>query len=159
MFSEFKQPRRVVITGIGCVTPIGIGRQAFWTALTKGESGVRTIEAFDVSESAVKIAAEVGDFDWEAQLNPKDRQHVPRTVPLALAAAREALADASLVSDEFSLEQRRSYGVVLGTGGGGLAFTEQQYAYWFIGPTAKASVYTIPASTHGGLSSELSMAL
>lgn len=158
MLSQFKGPRRVVITGMGCVTPIGIGRQAFWEALTKGESGVRRIESFDVSNSPVKIAAEVRDFDWEAQLTPKDRRHVPRTVPLALAAAREALADANIQPDEFSLEQRRAVGVVLGTGGGGLAFTEQQYSYWFVGPVNKASVYTIPASTHGGLSSELSMA-
>lgn len=158
MFSQFKKPRRVVITGFGCVTPIGIGRQAFWDALTQGESGVRRIEAFDVSDSPVKIAAEVRGFDWEAQLNPKDRKHVPRTVPLALAAAREAIEDSGLAPADFSLEQRRTVGVVLGTGGGGLAFTEQQYSYWYIGPTNKASVYTIPASTHGGLSSELSMA-
>jgi len=158
MFSQFKRPRRVVITGMGCVTPIGLGRQAFWNALIKGESGVRRIEAFDVSDSPVKIAAEVRGFDWEAQLNPKDRKHVPRTVPLALAAAREALEDATLSPNDFSLEQRRAVGVVLGTGGGGLAFTEQQYAYWYVGPAHKASVYTIPSSTHGGLSSELSMA-
>jgi 3-oxoacyl-[acyl-carrier-protein] synthase II len=158
MLSQFKVPRRVVITGMGCVTPIGIGRQAFFEALTKGESGVRRIESFDVSDSPVKIAAEVRDFDWEAQLNPKDRRHVPRTVPLALAAAREALEDANVQPEDFSLEQRRAVGVVLGTGGGGLAFTEQQYSYWFVGPANKASVYTIPASTHGGLSSELSMA-
>src|SRR5882724_1983002 len=125
MFSKLKRPRRVVITGIGCVTPIGIGREAFWKALTRGESGVRRIESFDVSDSPVKIAAEVRGFDWEAQLNPKDRKHVPRTVPLALAAAREALADANLQPDEFSLEQRRPFGVVLGTGGRGLAFTAQ----------------------------------
>ncbi len=158
MFSQFKRPRRVVITGMGCVTPLGIGREAFWNALIKGESGVRRIESFDVSDSPVKIAAEVRDFDWEAQLNAKDRKHVPRTVPLALAAAREALEDANLKPNDLSLEQRRTIGVVLGTGGGGLAFTEQQYAYWFIGPVNKASVYTIPSSTHGGLSSELSMA-
>src|SRR6267143_2099649 len=158
MFSRFKRPRRVAITGMGCVTPIGIGREAFWHGLINGESGVRQIDTFDVSASPVKIAAQVPGFDWEAQLNPKDRKHVPRTVPLALAAAREALADTNLQPDEFSLEQRRSFGVVLGTGGGGLAFTEQQYSYWYIGPTAKASVYTIPSSTHGGLSSELSMA-
>ncbi len=157
MFSKFP-PRRVVITGMGCITPIGIGRDAFWQALITGESGVRRIETFDVSESPVKIAAQVRDFDWEAQLNPKDRKHVPRTVPLALAAAREALNDANLQPHELSLEQRRSIGVVLGTGGGGLAFTEQQYGYWYIGPVNKASVYTIPSSTHGGLSSELSMA-
>jgi 3-oxoacyl-[acyl-carrier-protein] synthase II len=158
MFSQLERPRRVVITGMGCVTPIGIGREAFWNALVKGESGVRRIDSFDVSKSAVKIAAQVQNFDWEAQLNPKDRKHVPRTVPLALAAAREAFKDAQLCSDELSLEERRSIGVVLGTGGGGLAFTEQQYEYWYVGPVYKASVYTIPSSTHGGLSSELSMA-
>jgi len=158
MFSSFKRPRRVVITGMGCVTPIGIGRESFWRALQRGESGVRRIEGFDISESPVKIAAQVQNFDWQAQLNPKDRKHVPRTVPLALAAAREALEDAKLSPNDRSLEERRGIGVVLGTGGGGLAFTEQQYEYWYVGPVHKASVYTIPSSTHGGLSSELSMA-
>jgi 3-oxoacyl-[acyl-carrier-protein] synthase II len=158
MLSQFKQPRRVAITGMGCVTPLGIGRETFWNALIKGDSGVRRIESFDVSQSPVKIAAQVPDFDWEAQLNPKDRKHVPRTVPLALAASREALEDAALSPNDFTLDQRRAFGVVLGTGGGGLAFTEQQYSYWYIGPAHKASVYTIPSSTHGGLSSELSMA-
>jgi 3-oxoacyl-[acyl-carrier-protein] synthase II len=158
MLSHFKSPRRVVITGIGCVTPIGIGRDAFWSGLQNGVSGVGRIESFDVSNSPVKIAAQVRDFDWEAQLGPKDRKHVPRTVPLALAAAREALSDAKVCPSELTLEERRAIGVVLGTGGGGLAFTEQQYQYWYVGPLNKASVYTIPSSTHGGLSSELSMA-
>ena len=85
---KIQQPtRRVAITGMGCVTPIGIGREAFWQSLGSGMSGVRRIESFDVSESPVKIAAFVEDFDWKAELNPKDRQHVARTVPLALAAA------------------------------------------------------------------------
>src|SRR5207237_9715154 len=96
MLNHFKSLRRVVITGMGCVTPIGIGREAFWSALKNGESGVRRIESFDVSKSAVKIAAQVRDFDWEAQLDPKDRKHVPRTVPLAFAAAREAFQHGGL---------------------------------------------------------------
>jgi len=158
MLRTLRQLRRVVITGMGCVTPLGVGREAFWRALAKGESGVRRIESFDVGESAVQIAAEVRGFDWEAQVSAKDRKHVPRTVPLALAAAREALEDAQLHFSDLSLEERRAIGVVLGTGGGGLAFTEQQYKYYFTGEAARASVYTIPASTHGGLSSELSMA-
>ncbi len=159
MLRSFQRVRRVVITGMGCVTPIGIGREAFWRALVRGESGVRRIESFDVPlASPVKIAAEVRGFDWEAQLNPKDRKHVPRTVPLALAAAREALDDARIQPLDLSLDERRSIGVMLGTGGGGLAFTEQQYEYWYVGQPQKASVYTIPSSTHGGLSSELSMA-
>ncbi|HEX8143546.1 MAG TPA: beta-ketoacyl-[acyl-carrier-protein] synthase family protein [Pyrinomonadaceae bacterium] len=158
MLKGLTRPRRVVITGMGCVTPIGIGREAFWRGLQRGESGVRRIESFDVGDAPVKIAAEVRGFDWEAQLNPKDRKHVPRTVPLALAAAREALEDAGIQAGDLTLQERREMGVVLGTGGGGLAFTEHQYEFWYIGPRYKASVYTIPSSTHGGLSSELSMA-
>src|SRR4030088_1072841 len=107
MLSQFKRPRRVVITGMGCVTPIGIGREAFWKALTQGDSGVRRIESFDVSSSPVKIAAEVQGFDWEAQLNPKDRKHVPRTVPLALAAAREASEKAGIHTSDLTLDQSR----------------------------------------------------
>ena len=94
MLRGLKQPRRVVITGMGCVTPLGIGREDFWHGLRSGASGVRRIESFEVAEAPVKIAAEVRGFDWEQELNPKDRRHVARTVPLALAAAREAIADA-----------------------------------------------------------------
>lgn len=158
MLRALTRPRRVVITGLGCVTPLGLGRKVFWDGLLAGKSGVRKIQAFDASSFPVQIAAEVPDFDWEAEINPKDRKHVPRTVPLALAAAREALADAQIYPNDLSVEERRAIGVELGTGGGGLAFTEQQYQYWYVGPVNKASVYTIPASTHGGLSSELSMA-
>jgi 3-oxoacyl-[acyl-carrier-protein] synthase II len=158
MLKNFSRPRRVVITGMGCVTPIGIGREAFWHSLQTGVSGVRRIECFDPTGSAVQIAGEVQNFDWEAELNPKDRKHVARTVPLALAAAREALADAGIDTAEISLDRRRSIGVEIGTGGGGLAFTEKQYSYWYVGPQTQASVYTIPSSTHGGLSSEISMA-
>ncbi|HEX8559190.1 MAG TPA: beta-ketoacyl-[acyl-carrier-protein] synthase family protein [Pyrinomonadaceae bacterium] len=158
MLKNLSRPRRVVITGLGCVTPLGVGREAFWGGLVRGESGVRRIEGFDVSDSPVRIAGQVRGFDWEGELKAKDRRHVARTVPLALAAAREALDDARLQPSDFSPEERRAFGVVLGTGGGGLAFTESQYAHYFRGQTKEASVYTIPSSTHGGLSSELSMA-
>src|SRR5574341_903607 len=159
MLNGFKTPRRVVITGMGCVTPIGVGREAFWSALHRGESGVRRITSFDVVDSPVKIAAEVRDFDWQSQLNAKDRKHVPRTVPLALAAAREAFQDAGLQPDTLSLEERQRIGVEIGTGGGGLPFVEDHYAIWYnVGSHAKASVYIIPAATHGTLSSDLSMA-
>ncbi|HVE58237.1 MAG TPA: beta-ketoacyl-[acyl-carrier-protein] synthase family protein [Pyrinomonadaceae bacterium] len=159
MFSNFSKPRRVVITGFGCVTPIGIGRERFWESLRTGKSGVSRIEGFDVADAEVQIAAEIKDkdFDWQAELNPKDRKNVSRCVPLALRAAREAVADAKIQTENLSLEEKRKFGVVLGTGGGGLAFTERQYVYWLTGQAGKASIYTIPSSTHGGLSSELSM--
>jgi 3-oxoacyl-[acyl-carrier-protein] synthase II len=158
MLSHLRGVRRVVITGMGCVTPLGLGREAFWQGLITGASGVRRIESFDPTGFPVQIAAEAWGFDWQAELNPKDRRHVARTVPLALAAAREALADAQLAPAALSLDERRAFGVALGTGGGGLSFTEKQYGYWFTGEGHKASVYTIPSSTHGGHSSELSLA-
>lgn len=158
MLFGFSNPRRVVITGFGCVTPIGIGRQQFWEGLRSGKSGVRRIESFDASGFNIQIAGEIPEFDWKAQLDPKDRQHVPRTVPLALAAAREAVADSGIATDGLSLDEKRRFGVILGTGGGGLSFTEKQFGFWFSGNAGKGSIYTIPASTHGGLSSELSMA-
>ncbi len=157
MFNHFTKPRRVVITGFGCVTPIGIGREQFWHSLKTGKSGIKKIESFDVSDAAVQIAGEIQDFDWKAELNPKDRKHVSRCVPLALKAAREAVEDAKIETENLSLDERRKFGVILGTGGGGFAFTEKQFGFWFRGEPQKGSVYTIPSSTHGGISSELSM--
>ena len=117
MFKTFQEPRRVVITGFGCVTPIGIGREKFWESLKNGVSGVRKIESFDVSDSAVKIAAEVQNFDWQAELNPKDRKNVSRCVPLAIAAAREAMKDANIFSASpwyrFSAHTPKEYSAVI----------------------------------------------
>ena len=116
MFKNFTKPRRVVITGFGCVTPIGIGKDEFWQSLEAGKSGVSRIESFDVSGAEVTIAGEIKDFDWKAELNPKDRKHVPRTVPLALKAAREAVKDANIQTDKLTLSERQNFGVVLGNG-------------------------------------------
>lgn len=157
MFGRMAAPRRVVITGFGCVTPIGIGREAYFAGLSNGRSGIRRIESFDPSDFSIQIAGEIPEFDWKAELNPKDRQHVPRTVPLALAAAREAVEDSGIDVRSMPLDDRQRFGVILGTGGGGLSFTEKQFGFWFSGNAGKGSIYTIPASTHGGLSSELSM--
>lgn len=157
-FSRLAINRRVAITGIGVMSPIGNCRTCFWDSLRTGASGVRRIDSFDPSSLSVQIAAEVPSFDWPSQLPEKDRKNVPRTVPLLLRAAAEALGDAQIDPQALSLEDRRGIGVEIGTGGGGFAFTEKHYEYWFVGPKNRASVYIIPASTHGGLSSEVSMA-
>ena len=88
---------RVVITGIGAVSPNGIGRECFWAATRDGISGVRRITRFDPSSFAVQVAGQVPDeFDETRYVEVKDRPHVSRAVPLAAAAVAEALDDAGV---------------------------------------------------------------
>lgn len=156
-FSNNHSTRRVVVTGIGAVSPNGVGREAFWQATQEGRSGVRRISLFDASSLPVQIAGEVSGFDPARYIPPKERQHVSRSVPLALAASEEALADAGLEPQAMDLAAKRNVGVVLGSGGGGQEFTEEQYRLYYTGEIKKVSVYTIPSSTIGTLSSEISM--
>jgi 3-oxoacyl-[acyl-carrier-protein] synthase II len=152
------RPDKVVISGFGCLTPLGNSRESLWNAYRKSLSGIRRIEAFDTSDLPVQIAGEVRGMDPQEFFPLKDRQHVSRAAGLAIGATQQALEDAKINSRNLDLPARRRIGVVLGSGGGGLAFTEQQYAHWFRGEPKKASVYTIPTSTIGTLSSEISMA-
>jgi 3-oxoacyl-[acyl-carrier-protein] synthase II len=149
--------RRVVITGIGAVSPNGIGREAFWQATRLGKSGVRRIARFDPAGFHVQIAGEIADFDETAQVEPKDRPHVSRCVPLGVAAAREAVADAGMEPARMTREELRGIGVLVGSGGGSQEFTEQQYRLYYGGNEKQCSVYTIPTSTIGTLASEISM--
>jgi len=158
--SALRSPRqdKIVISGVGCLTPLGNSRDALWDGYRNSRSGIRRIAAFDTSNSAVQIAGEVRDIDVLSNFSLKDRQHVSRTAGLALGATGQALEDARLPTADLDIETRRRIGVILGSGGGGLEFTERQYAHWFRGEPRKASVYTIPTSTIGTLSSEVSMA-
>jgi 3-oxoacyl-[acyl-carrier-protein] synthase II len=149
--------RRVVVTGIGAVSPNGIGRENFWSATKAGKSGVRRITRFDPSGFQVQIAGEVAGFDETAWVEPKDRPHVSRCVPLGVAAAKEAVADAGVEPQRMSREELRSMGVLVGSGGGAQDFTEQQYRLFYGGHEKQCSVYTIPTSTIGTLASEISM--
>ncbi|MBO0863304.1 MAG: beta-ketoacyl-[acyl-carrier-protein] synthase family protein [Chloracidobacterium sp.] len=152
-----KRLRRAVITGIGCVSPIGVGREQFWQSVREGRSGVGPITRFDASDLPVRIAGEIKDFDPDQIIPLKDRQHVSHAVAFAIAAADLAFIDAELKPKEMSLDERREIGVVLGSGGASLSFLEKQYRYYFANEAKKASVYTIPTATPGSLPSELSM--
>ncbi len=149
--------RRVVVTGIGCLSPNGNGREAFARALRGGVSGVGRISLFDPEGLPATIAGELKDFDPAAHVGPKDHRHVSRAVPMAIAASAEALADAGLDPDSFTLAQRREIGVLLGTGGGPIEFSERMYHLYYTNQVKKASVYSIPSGTIGTLSSEISM--
>src|SRR5581483_3265406 len=107
---------RVVITGMGVVSPNGIGRPAFCRAILDGKSGVKRITRFDASAMPVQIAGEVQDFNEFAWITPHERKHVGRVVPLCIAASTEALADAGVHPQDLSLEEKREVGVVVGTG-------------------------------------------
>ena len=110
--------RRVVITGIGAVSPNGIGRERFWQATRSGVSGVRRITRFDPSGLAVQVAGEVPDeFDEKLYVDAKDRPHVSRAVPLAVASVAEALEDAGVDVRPMSRDQLRGIGVIVGSGG------------------------------------------
>lgn len=148
---------RVVITGIGAVSPNGIGREAFWSATLQGKSGVRQIQSFDATPLSVRIAGEIPDFDPLQYLSEKDTANVSRVVPLAIAAAAEAIQDAGLDPAAMSLEERRRTAVMLGSGGGGQEFVQRQLALYLSGHAKQCSVYTIPSATMGTLASEISM--
>ncbi|MGA3210798.1 MAG: beta-ketoacyl-[acyl-carrier-protein] synthase family protein [Terriglobales bacterium] len=149
--------RRAVITGMGVVSPNGIGNATFGRAVLAGESGVRRISHFDPGELAVQIAGEVGGFDELAWVDPHERKHVSRAVPLAIAASSEALVDAGLDPGTMSSSEKRKIGVVLGTGGGAQEFSEHQYRLWLSGRVKEASLFVIPSGTMGTLSSEVNM--
>ncbi|HEY4228920.1 MAG TPA: beta-ketoacyl-[acyl-carrier-protein] synthase family protein, partial [Thermoanaerobaculia bacterium] len=145
------------ITGIGCLSPNGNGREAYARALLAGVSGVGRISLFDPEGLVATIAGEVKDFDPAAHIPAKDLRHVSRAVPLAIAASNEALADAGIDPEALSLEERRAIGVVLGTGGGAIEFSERMYHLYYTNQVKKASVYAIASGTIGTLSSEISM--
>ncbi len=148
---------RVVITGMGAVSPNGIGKEAFCRAVLAGKSGVKPITRFDASQLAVQIAGEIPDFDELAWIEARERKHVSRVVPLALAASSEAIRDAHLDPAGMSMKEKRELGVILGTGGGAQEFSEQQYRLWHSGHVKQVSVFSIPSGTMGTISSELSM--
>ena len=149
--------KRAVITGMGVVSPNGIGRCAFANAILAGHSGVSRISLFDATHIRVQIAGEAKNFNELDWVDASERKHVSRSVPLALAASTEALADACLEPDSMSLAERRQVGVVLGTGGGAQDFSEEQYRLWHTGKVKQVSVFTVPSGTMGTLSSEISM--
>ena len=149
--------RRVVITGMGVVSPNGVGKTAFASAVLEGRSGVRRISRFDPSEIQVQIAGEVAIFDELAWVEKRDRKHVSRVLPLALCAANEALTDAGLDTKKLPLEESRRFGVILGSGGGSQEFTEEQYRLFFHQQYKQMSLFCVPTGVMGSLSSELNV--
>ena len=135
--------RRVVITGMGAVTPCGIGVEKFWDSMLKGKSGVSLIEAIDTERHTVKIAAEIKDKDFnpEDYMDSKDAKRMDRFTQFAMVAADEAIADAKL--DEAGIDPYRIGVIVSSAAGGFKTFEKNHIAMIEKGPT-KGSPFTVP---------------
>ncbi len=132
---------RVVVTGLGAVTPLGTGVETFWPRLLAGENAVRRISLMDPSAFTTQIAAEVPDFNAEDWLEPKDARRIDRFIAFAAAAARMALDDSKLPTEGAIAED---IGVLIGSGIGGLTFlSEQTNKLWTAGPS-RVSPFLVP---------------
>ena len=155
---------RVVITGIGVVSPFGVGRERFWAHVSRGCSATRAISEFDASGFPCRVAAPVssvsiddlpvldGDDLWDPGYRA-DPKRYSRAALIGVIAAREAWADAGLRIGE------PNAGVVIGSGGGGIDVGERQYQDFFVERGRKVTPYAIPVSIVGMVSSEISISL
>jgi 3-oxoacyl-[acyl-carrier-protein] synthase II len=117
--------RRVVITGVGPITPIGFGKDNFWNALVQGKSGVGLVQRFDTSDFKTRIGAEVKDFDpTDYGMKPKDAKRMDMFTQYGVAAANLAIEDAGIVFGE----DNDRVGTIIGTGIGGLMTLEEEKA-------------------------------
>jgi 3-oxoacyl-[acyl-carrier-protein] synthase II len=133
--------KRVVITGMGCVSPLGNDLSTLWSNILAGRSGVGLITHYDTSRFEVKIGAEVKDFDGVALFGARDARRMDRFVQFALAAALQAIKDANLVITE---SNRDRIGVMLGTGIGGMNTLFQQMEVFFQRGPDRVSPFLVP---------------
>jgi 3-oxoacyl-[acyl-carrier-protein] synthase II len=147
--------KRVVVTGLGAVSPLGIGVPALWEGLVAGRSGVRRVQHFDTENLTVKIAAEVPDFDPKEFMDPKSVRRMDRFAHFAIAGTREALADAAL---EISDENRERVAVVMNTGGGGIPTIESNVTAMAVHGPSRVGPLVIPMFAPNMASSQVSIA-
>lgn len=151
--------RRVVITGLGVISPYGEGSETYWRNLREGVSAVRRIRLFDPARVASKVAAEVHDWEPARIVSEKDLRRLPRVAIMSIGAAREALSDAQLDPSSLDLDRLRRFGVIVGTSSGGIEFAEEQYRLWFTGEQdGRCYPFAVSSAFVGMLSSEISIA-
>jgi 3-oxoacyl-[acyl-carrier-protein] synthase II len=141
MPKEVSMRKRVVITGMGCISPLGNDVSTLWKNLVAGRSGVGLITHYDTSNFEVKIGAEVKDFDGVALFGGRDARRMDRFVQFALAAAIQAVSDANLVVTD---SNRDTIGVMLGTGIGGMNTLFQQTEVFFKRGPDRVSPFLVP---------------
>lgn len=150
-----KKKRRIVITGVGMVTPLGLNTKATWEAQLAGKSGVATITQFDVSGFPCQISASVRDFQAENYgISPKDGRKMDLFIQYGLAAAIEAMTDSKLEVTEKNADR---IGVAVGSGIGGLPFIEENHSRLEQGGPRKISPFFIPGAITNMLAGQISI--
>lgn len=153
--------RRVVVTGMGLVTPLGVGVDHVWKRLTAGESGVTAITKIDVSDIPAKIAGQVvrgkgeGEFDADRYIEPKEQKKMDEFIHFGMGAADEAIAQAGLAN--LSEEQKLRTGVMIGSGIGGLQAIEETVLLMKEKGPRRVSPFFIPASLINLISGQVSI--
>lgn len=135
------QKNRVVITGLGVISPVGIGKEAFWNALIRGESGIGPITRFNAEGFATRIAGEVKDFRAEDYLDRKEARRMDRFSQMAVSSAIMAVQDAALDLDKLNPDE---VGVVFGTGIGGTQSFEEQHEIFLQKGPGRVSPFFVP---------------
>lgn len=153
--------RRVVVTGMGIVSPLGCGVPHVWSRLTAGHSGVSTITHFDVSDIPAKVAAQVprgkgdGEFDADKHIEPKEQKKMDEFIHFGMGAADEAIAQAGLAT--LTDEQKLRAGVIIGSGIGGLPLIEETVLMMKEKGARRVSPFFIPASLINLVSGQVSI--
>ena len=152
--------RKVVITGLGLVTPVGIGVTNSWKSIIEGQSGITNITNFDInnfeSSFSSTIAGEVKDFDPKEYINPKDARRMDTFIQFGLVAAHEAFKDSGLVVNESNAER---IGTSIGSGIGGVNLIEKQAESLRVGGPRKISPFFVPGTIINMVAGNLSIAL
>ena len=147
--------RRVVITGLGAVTPFGVGVDNFWNSLVEGKSGISTSELIDISKHVVKISGEVKNFHPEEYIDPKEAKKMDRYIQFAVIAADEAIKDAKL--DEVKDVDPYKIGVMVSSAAGGFRTFEENHVRILEKGPNKCSPFTIPMMIVNMASGRISM--
>lgn len=136
------EEKRVVVTGLGVISPVGIGKDTYWNALVNGENGIGPITHFDATEYAARIAGEVKDFNpGDYGIDRKDARHMDPSTQYAVSATKLALEDAKIDLDH---EDRDRFGTVVGTGIGGMETLHNLYKGLFAKGPSRVNPFVVP---------------
>ncbi|WP_291917402.1 beta-ketoacyl-ACP synthase II [Limnohabitans sp.] len=150
--------RRVVVTGLGCVSPVGNTVAEAWSNLIAGQSGIGPITRFDASAMSCRIVGEVKNFDLESYISAKEARTMDRFIHYGIAAAAQAIQDAGLPSGEaLGEEEACRIGVVIGSGIGGLPLIEETHIEYTARGARRISPFFVPASIINMISGHVSM--